>query len=406
MRIGIDARFYGSLGKGLGRYTEKLLEHLQSLDQEHQYVVFLRPENFAEFVPVNPRFTKVAVDISWYGLAEQTVFVALLYRHHLDLVHFPHFNVPLLYRKKFVVTIHDLILVHYPTLRNTTRTAFLYWLKFFVYRLVIASAIRRAEHILTVSYFTKHDLEKHYPHAKDKITVTYEAADPYCLIIPPDTERALLERLGLLPSSPAQEKLRRDIIQPYFLYVGNAYPHKNLSLLFACARAFPESKLVLVGKEDFFYAKLKQEAKEKAGKNVIFAGFLTDRELATLYRFARAYLFPSLYEGFGLPPLEAMAHGTPVLSSDRGSLPEILGQAALFFDPTRESSLVTALQNLESDSHLWHSMQKRGYEQVIKFRFQDMAALTHQVYTAVLKNTIRSHGTAPSITTSSSDHTL
>ncbi len=405
MRIGIDARFYGSLGKGLGRYTEKLLEHLEVLDQEHEYIVFLRHENFAEYTPRNPRFKKVAVHFSWYGLAEQTLFVRLLYRFRLDLMHFPHFNVPLLYRRKFVVTIHDLILIHYPTVRNTTRFAFFYWFKFFVYRLVISSAIKRAAHILTVSHFTKRDLEKHYPYSSQKITVTYEAADPYCLWAAPEKEQALMKRLSLF-ASETRETLRRDIIQPYFLYVGNAYPHKNLPLLFACARAFPETKLVLVGKEDFFYARLKQEAKERAGDNVIFAGFLIDEELSTLYRFARVYLFPSLYEGFGLPPLEAMAHGTPVISSNRGSLPEILGKAALYFDPTSEKDLVEAIEKVQSDPILWKNLQEKGYKQVATFHFQDMATLTHQIYQAVLKNTTPSHDTFSSLTTSSSNRAL
>jgi glycosyltransferase involved in cell wall biosynthesis len=120
MRIGIDARFYGSLGKGLGRYTEKLIFHLEAIDTDNEYVVFLRRENFDEYIPRSPRFRKVVAQYAWYGLSEQTLFVLLLYRFRFDLVHFPHFNVPLLYRRPFVVTIHDLILVHYPTLRNIT----------------------------------------------------------------------------------------------------------------------------------------------------------------------------------------------------------------------------------------------------------------------------------------------
>lgn len=398
MRIGIDARFYGSLGKGLGRYTEKLIEHLESLDQENDYVVFLRRENFSEYTPKNPRFRKMEAQYAWYGFAEQTLFVSLLYREHLDLVHFPHFNVPLLYGKKFVVTIHDLILVHYPTLRNTTRFPWLYWIKFAVYRMVIASAVYRAAHIITVSHFTERDIAKHYPIASSKMTVTYEAADLFCQVSPPKKEEELFERLGLLSGEQSSIKTLsyRDIIQPYFLYVGNAYPHKNLSILFACAKVFPRHKLVLVGREDFFYARLKAEAETLGIENVIFAGFRSDQELSSLYRFARIYVFPSLYEGFGLPPLEAMACGAPVVASDRGSLPEILGDAALYFDPTSEKELVQAMQTAEGDLHLKEVLREKGYRQAAKFHFRDMAAATYRVYQRVLKNKTFPHATLSS----------
>ena len=398
MRIGIDARFYGSLGKGLGRYTEKLIEHLESLDHENDYVVFLRRENFSEYVPKNPRFRKMEAQYAWYGFAEQTLFVFLLYRARLDLMHFPHFNVPLLYFRKFVVTIHDLILVHYPTLRNTTRLTFLYWIKFAVYRLVIASAVYRAEHIITVSHFTEQDIAKHYPIASSKMTVTYEAADPFCRCSAPGDERLLFERLNLLRArhSDTETSSYRDIIQPYFLYVGNAYPHKNLSVLFNCAKAFPEHTLVLVGREDFFYNRLKAEAVALGIRNIIFAGFLSDQELASLYRFAHIYVFPSLYEGFGLPPLEAMACGTPVVASARGSLPEILGDAALYFDPTSAQGLVETMRTLEGDSHLKTVLRERGYRQVARFHFRDMAAATYQVYRKALKNKTSSHVTISS----------
>lgn len=386
MRIGIDARFYGSLGKGLGRYTQKLIEHLELLDQENEYIVFLRRENFEEYVPKNPHFTKVVAQYSWYGFSEQLLFVMTLYRFSFDLVHFPHFNVPVLYRKDFVVTIHDLILVHYPTIRNTTRLALLYRMKFLVYRYVIASAIRRARHIITVSEFTKQDIVREYPRASGKVTVTYEAADSFCQYTGPAQEKKLFERLSLLDISPMSDKVAtvsRDILKKYFLYVGNAYPHKNLPVLFAAARAFPGYKLVLVGKDDFFYQKLQKQARDENVSNVIFAGFLTDHELSSLYRFAWYYLFPSLYEGFGLPPLEAMARGTVVVASDRGSLPEILGEAAQYFDPTDERSLVKALGVLESDTEMKQRLRQSGYRQAAGYSFRDMATVTLAIYRGI-----------------------
>lgn len=385
MRIGIDARFYGSLGKGLGRYTEKLLEQLEVIDQENEYVVFLREENFSEYQPKNPRFQKRIAQYRWYSFSEQLFFVALLYRGSFDIVHFPHFNVPLLYRKKFVVTIHDLILVHYPTLRNTTRLALFYWLKFFAYRIVIASAIRRAIHIITVSHFTEQDILRHYPMARGKITVTYEAADLFCQYTSPTDAHTLFAKLGLLAPEKSTEgtALHHDIIRPYFLYVGNAYPHKNLPILFSAARAFPRYAFVLVGKEDYFYSRLKERVQKEQLQNIIFSGFLTDQELSSLYRFARVYLFPSLYEGFGLPPLEAMTRGTPVLASDRGSLPEILGEAACYFNPTDEKSLIQALKEIEYNEVKRNTLRTHGYYQAAKYSFRDMALATASLYQRV-----------------------
>lgn len=384
LHIGIDARFYGSLGKGLGRYTEKLIENLEILDTENEYTIFLRCENFEEYQPKNPRFKKVVAQYAWYGIAEQTFFVFLLYRYALDLVHFPHFNVPVLYRRRFLVTIHDLILIHYPTRRNTTHGWFLYAVKFFVYRFVIASAIRRATHIITVSQFTARDIEKYYPFASGKITVTYEAADAYCRYLPPEKEKNLLTRLRIIsPERVEAPDQSHDILRSYFLYVGNAYPHKNLPVLFEVAKMFPQYLLVFVGKEDYFYRRLKRQVKQVQLKNVLFTGFLTDSELSTLYRLASLYLFPSLYEGFGLPPLEAMTHGTVVVSSNRGSLPEILGEAAVYFDPTDTHSLCKVVQNLLENKSLQESLRVRGYERSVQFRFQEMAAATHRLYVSL-----------------------
>ena len=385
MRIGIDARFYGSVGKGLGRYTEKLLEYLETLDTENEYVVFLRRENFYEYRPKSPRFKKVLADFAWYGFAEQLLFPWLLYRFRFDLVHFPHFNVPLLYRKKFVVTIHDLILIHYPTLRNTTRPAWLYRLKFAAYRFVIAEAIRHAVEVIVVSRFTESDVLTHYPAAKGKITVTYEAAGQVCAFTPQKEENSFLSRFGLIPrqvqaSSAAPS---RAIIEPYLLYVGNAYPHKNLSLLIRAAKRFPGYRFLLVGKEDYFYTRLKAEAEREKAANVIFTGFLTDQELGILYRYATLYLFPSLYEGFGLPPLEAMMYGVPVLTSRAGSLPEVLGDAAMYFDPKREGALEEAIDILITDitdETRKHEIRKRGYRQAAKFNWHTMAEETRTLY--------------------------
>jgi glycosyltransferase involved in cell wall biosynthesis len=388
MRIGIDARFYGSVGKGLGRYTEKLIEHLEGLDVDNEYVVFLRRENFDEYVPKNARFKKALAHYAWYSFSEQLSFPFRLLSFRLDLVHFPHFNVPFLYPKKFIVTIHDLILLQYPTLRNTSRMVFSYWMKFAAYRFVIACAIYRARHIITVSRFTESDILDRYPVARTKILVTYEAADPWCQFLPLEQAGQLLHRLGLLQGTllNVQGIAARDILKPYLLYVGNAYPHKNLEAILRIAPLFPAYRFVLVGKEDYFYRRLKKIVKEKKLQNVIFAGFVDDRELSILYRFALCYVFPSLYEGFGLPPLEAMAHGLPVLSSRSGSLPEVLGNAARYFDPHMPGSFESELIAVLDSETVRQELILRGYRQVARFSWERMALETQRLYVTCIKN--------------------
>jgi glycosyltransferase involved in cell wall biosynthesis len=382
MRIGIDARFYGHSGKGLGRYTEKLIEHLELLDKSNDYFVFLRRENFDAYAPKNPRFKKVLAWYPWYGFSEQFLFPFLLLRYRLDLVHFPHFNIPFWYPRKFVVTIHDLILLHYPTILNTTRSTFFYFIKFAAYRFVIASAIRRARHIITVSHFTKRDILKHYKAARGKISVTYEAADTFCKLLDWKEEWKLFYRLKLFNTQDGNEpeKVERVILKPYILYVGNAYPHKNLEAILRAALSFPDFAFILVGKEDYFYARLKKMARGRKIKNVIFAGFVDDRELNSLYHFAVCYIFPSFYEGFGLPPLEAMARGLPVLSSDQGALSEILGNAARYFNPHIKGSLEKELAEILNSKTVREELISCGYNQAARYNWETMARTTLEIY--------------------------
>ncbi|MBP9751842.1 MAG: glycosyltransferase family 4 protein [Candidatus Moranbacteria bacterium] len=368
MRIGIDARFYGSVGKGLGRYTEKLIEHLEKIALPgDEFVVFLRRENFDDYVPARPMFRKVLADYPWYGFGEQVVFPWILLRERLDLVHFPHFNVPVFYRRPFVVTIHDLILLRYPTTRNTTRSILTYWIKFLAYRFVIARAVRRAKRILTVSHFTEADILKEYPCASGKIVVAYEG----CELRNAAPERANHPDGGCPP---------HGILSPYFLYVGNAYPHKNLEAFIPLAGRFPEVRFVLVGRQDFFYRRLNRKVEAAGVGNIVFRGFVRDDELATLYRDARGYVFPSLYEGFGLPPLEAMRFGTPVVASSRGSLPEVLGDAALFFDPENADELADRVRTILSDEALVRTLSEKGYVRAKMFRWEAMAEASLETY--------------------------
>lgn len=371
MRIGIDARFYGSLGKGLGRYTAKLIEGLEQVAGTDEFIVFLRRENFDEYQPRQPRFTKVLADFPWYGWREQLLLPRLLRQYRLDLMHFPHFNVPLLYRRPLVVTIHDLILFHYPTVKASELPPVFYWLKYAVYRYVIRSAVKRALTVFTVSRFTQADLVAAYPSIAPKIRMIYEAADAECAWTEPTTRGEFLRAWGLSPRGEGT---------PYVLSVGNAYPHKNLSLLLQVAKSLPEKLFVCVGREDYFYTLLKAEAEALGITNVRFVGFVPDGALGILYREAESYFFPSLYEGFGLPALEALLVGTPVVAARAGALPEILGAAGRLFDPTSVTEARETLIQVGADSALRQCLITRGYARVALFSWQRMACLTLEEY--------------------------
>lgn len=372
MHIGIDARFYGPLAKGLGRYVQKLIEHLEKLDGENTYTVFLRQEAWDLYRPKNPRFQKILADVAWYTLREQIELPKILNARKLDLMHFPHYNVPLLYRGPFVVTVHDLILSKYPTRRASTLGPALYWIKHTAYNQVICSAIRRSKAILTVSEYSKRAIVKEFHVPPEKITVTYEAADPLPNVQPMREQEAVILSF-----------------QPYLLYVGNAYPHKNLEGLLSAFQSIKKRfhqplNLVLVGKKDYFYERLEHLATSLHIQDLVrFAGGVSDAELATLYRHAALYVFPSFIEGFGLPPLEAMRAGVPVVSSNRSCLPEVLGDAAVYVDPADTEALANTVLSVLADQNKQHDLRKKGFQQVERFRWDDLARTTLTVYTSV-----------------------
>jgi glycosyltransferase involved in cell wall biosynthesis len=369
MRIGIDARFYGSLGKGLGRYTQKLIEYLEKIDEINQYFIFMRKENWEEYQPKRNNFTKIMANIPWYSLKEQIFFPKILKGHQLDLVHFPHFNVPYFYNGKFVVTIHDLILFRFPTKKATTLSPFLYFFKRLGYRAVINRAAKRARAIIAVSNYTKKDILENFEIDPQKIFVTHEAAD-IKNHLPDMTHDEILKKYG--------------IMKPYILYVGNAYPHKNLERLVTAfqdvVKKHPGLHFVMVGKSDYFYQRLNKLVTDNKITNIIFAGEVDEKHLNVIYQESKLYVFPSLYEGFGLPPLEAMRMDIPVVSSNSSCLPEILGEAAYYFDPRGVSEISESIEKVLTDIHLRQELIEHGQEQIRKYSWIDLAKKTLDIY--------------------------
>ncbi len=373
MRIGIDARMFGPKQGGLGRYVEQLILNLEKLNPpaggDADFVIFLRQENWSDYTPTNPRFTKVLADIPWYGLREQFELPKIISQNNLDLMHFPHWNVPLFYNRPFVVTIHDLLLLHFPTRRASTLGPILYFVKNFFFKIILRHAAKKAINIITVSNFSKNDLIKTLHVPKDKITIAYPAANPD-LTNPP------------LPRPSGESK----IVRPYALYVGVAYPHKNLDRLLAAWQLFCDKtgnryQLVLVGKKNYFYDRLLEKYGELFAMGLaVFTDFVDDEILSDLYQSASIFVLPSLYEGFGIPPLEAMSHGVPVIASLTTCMPEVLEGAALYFNPTQVNELVEALISGFTDEKLRAELSMLGKKIAAKYSWLTCAKKTSEVY--------------------------
>jgi glycosyltransferase involved in cell wall biosynthesis len=371
MKVGIDARFYGPQVKGLGRYLQKLIENLEELEKnsQNEFYIFLTKEGYDNYQPQSNNFHKVLADFSWYGWKEQLFFPFFLNKYRLDLMHFGHFNVPWLYRKKFVVTIHDLILFHYPTFKNSTLSRSYYLVKLIAYRFIINSSVKRARKVIAVSDFTKRDILNNFKIEKDKVEVVKEGYE--------------IEKKEQ-SSNPETILKKYGIVKPYLLYVGNAYPHKNLERLILAfdllKSAYPNLNLILVGGEDYFYRRLKRFVGERKTEGVCFTGFVEDADLKTVYKEAGCLVFPSLYEGFGLPPLEALACECPVVSSGKTSMPEVLGEAAEYFDPEKPELIKEAIEKVLDSPKRRKEILNKGKERIKKFNWQETGRKTLQVY--------------------------
>ncbi len=385
MKIGIDARLYGPKQGGLGRYLEQLIAGLEKADQNNDYVIFLRAENFEQYKPSNPRFKKVLADIPWYGWREQILLPKILKKEKLDFIHFPHWNLPFFYRGKFVVTIHDLILYYYPTRQASTLGPMAYFFKNLAYKFILRHAVKKAGQIITPSEFTKQDLIQTLHLPANKISVTY--LSPVLKENIEYSTRLHPESVGTADGQVLNinEVLKKyNITKNYLLYVGVAYPHKNLERLVRAWKMFEEKNenfnLVLVGKKNYFYEHLINSAEYNDCKNIIFTDFVPDNELATLYQKATAYVFPSLYEGFGLPPLEAMQCNIPVISSSATCLPEILGDAVLYFDPQNEQDICSKISVILTDENKRRELINNIPKILAKYSQKNTSEKTLSVY--------------------------
>lgn len=363
-KIVIDAREYPT---STGRYIRKLLEYLEYIDgdsTEREYVVLIKSADIEAYQPKAKNFSKVKADFKEFSFAEQLGLLRLIRNLKPDLVHFGKDHQPLLYTGTSVTTMHDLTTARF---YNPNKNWFYFKFKQLVYVGLLQVVARKSKKIITISEFVKKDVTHFTKIKPEKIKVTLESADKI--------------------HSPAEvfQKLEE---KPFLLYVGRTLPHKNLQRLidaFALAKKqIPGLNLVYVGKKDALSDKFETYAKEQGITDFHQTGYVSEGQLRWMYENCALYVFPSLSEGFGLPSLEAMMHGAPVASSNATCLPEINGDAALYFDPLDTDDMAAKIIQALTDEDLRKVLIKKGSKQVKKYSWKRMAEQTLEVYRSIL----------------------
>jgi glycosyltransferase involved in cell wall biosynthesis len=367
VRIGIDARKLHDFG--IGTYIRNLLRQLAHLDRASEFVVLCRNEDREAVTALGENFRPVIERSANYSLEEQVKIPLVLRREKVTLFHAPHYVLPPLVRCRSVVTIHDCIHLMFPQYLPG-RLAFRYA------RASIGLAARRAARVLTVSESSKRDILRFVDTEAEKIDVIYNAYD---------------ERFGVEPNEEDVVRVREryQLHDEFVLYAGNVKPHKNLERLIEAfdivrRRNLDHLKLVLIGDEISKYAALRRAVhRHQLHKYVRFLGYMPEETLAVMYRLAGVFVFPSLYEGFGLPPLEAMASGTPVVTSNVSSLPEVAGDAAILVDPYDPHAIADGIERVLTDEELRRGLRAKGIARAKQFSWEHSVRRVREIYSEV-----------------------
>lgn len=357
MKIGIDIQSTQGKKTGLGVYTEHLVRELrQNFNHKHQYCLYEKdPQK-----ELNTPGRLIWENIELPGLAK---------RDKVDVLHVPAFAAPVNKPAPLVVTVHDLIGKVFPNQSG--------WPSRFYWGQWLPNSFRNADRIIADSENTKKDIIKHLAMSEGKIRIIYpsghESFSPH-----------------LLPEKIDEVKRKLGIREKYFLFVGTIEPRKNLTRVIEAFLQFKKNQksgtnyqLAVVGSQAFAHGKVFRDMLHRFGaqqEDVLYSSYIAHEDLNALYQGAVALLFPSLYEGWGLPVLEAMACGTPVLTSNTSSLPEVAGDAALLVDPYDVDAICSGIKRLTDDTALWEQLVVRGLRRVKKFSWKQTAEQTLEVY--------------------------
>ncbi len=359
----IDARIRRS---STGRYTDRLVEHLQELDTGNRYTVLVQPDDLWQ--PTADNFSRADCSYKQFSFnpLDQISFSWQLYRLKPDLVHFTMTQQPLFYFGKVVTTTHDLTMLRFA--RAGKLPGWLHIIRMAAYRLMFWWTHKKSAKIIVPTRFVEQDLHNLEGFTANKTVVTYEASEP---------------PLDVAAKQPA------GVSQPFIMHVGSPFPHKNIERLIQAfeilSASHPELKLILAGKKEHYFEQLESSvADSPAREKIVFTGFVSDAELKWLYQNAACYVLPSLSEGFGLPGLEAMAHGCPVASSNATCLPEVYKDTVLYFNPTDIQDMAEKIQKLITDKKLAEDLVNKGKKLLPSYSWQKMAEETLAVYKDIL----------------------
>ena len=356
MKIGIDGRLWYE--SGVGRYIRNLVLGLEKIKTNHEFVIFLNTKAFTEVNFKSPNFRKIKADSPWHTLNEQISFKKIIEKENIDLMHFPYFSYPVFYRKPFVITIHDLIIDHFPTGKASSLPFPFYNFKRLVYKQITKRAVKNAKKIIVPSNATLTELVNLYRVDRKKAEVIYEGFD----------------------SLISNKKTAKDLVSDnYILYVGNAHPHKNLKNLINAYMELRKTEnidLIFIGKKDFFYENLENKIYE----GVYFLHNVDDGQLFDYYTNAKCLVAPSKMEGFGLPLLEGMSLSCTVVSSNTKAFKEIGGDACLYFDPENYLDLCDAIKKVINDKSLRSSLIQKGIAQSKKYSWEKCINETLKLY--------------------------
>ncbi len=367
MRIGVDTRLIHYQPAGISRYTWHLLQALAELDNDDEFIVFQHRKHRSPLIQ-QANFRRATLFAPVHHRLEQPLLAAELVRFRLDLLHSTDFIPPLYTTIRSVITVHDLAFLHYPHFLTTESAA---------YYGQIDKAVVKAAHIIVPSEYTRQDLIAQLGAPADKVTVIHEAANPIFRPLPyAETLRAVQERYGLSDR--------------FILCVGTIEPRKNISGLL---KAFAHLRnkytpgdvmLAIAGGKGWLYEETLELVKSlNLEAHVRFLGRVPDEDLHQLYVAARCHIHPAHYEGFGLPPLEAMACGTPTIVSNVSSLPEVVGDAALLVNPLDIEEIAVAMQRLLTDDDLHVELSEKGLQRAHTFSWARAARRTLDVYRKV-----------------------
>lgn len=362
-KICIDARLYGIKHTGIGRYVLNLIRYLPA-DRETQVELIVAPENYSD--PELKSFKKYIARLHPYNPFSQLEMLIIWFLARPNLLHVPHFSIPVFWPGKLIVTIHDLIKNYSKGRDTTTKNQLIYQFKYIGYTFVLKQALSRAEKILVPAKYWQEILIKDYQLKNTNVVVTYEGVD-----------------VGIRPSS---NSVKFSIPKPFVVYTGNLYPHKNVPLLLQSIKLLRgKVKLAIVCARSVFTSRLEKMVKSFNLENdVYFLGKLTDEEIYALYSQAEMFVFPSLIEGFGLPGLEAMSVGLPVVAARASCLPEIYKDAALFFSPTDAKDLKDKINLVLSDKKTRQKLIDKGKRIVKSYSWSKMAKETWNEYQKIL----------------------